>query len=165
MTCILRLALLATLLGLPAFAADPVLKITGPEKTAAFTAAEFAALPHTSVTVTDPHTGTARTFAGVAVRELLARAGAPLGDKLRSPALQLAVVFRSRDGYGVVFALADFEDAFTDRTLVLADRENGRPLTEKAAPLQLIAPGDKKAARWARMVTSIEIVPVASPRT
>jgi hypothetical protein len=158
------LALLAALGGLRAFAAEPVLKLTSPDKTLAFTAAEFAALPHTAVTVPDPYNQLPRHFSGVEVRELLARLGLPLGDKLRGPALQLAVVFRAADGYGVVFALADFDDAFSTRTLLLADQEEGRPLDAKAAPLQLIAPGDKKAARWARMVTSIEIMSLAAPR-
>ena len=31
-----------------------------------------------------------------------------------------------------------------------------------AAPLRVVAPGDKKGARWPRMVTSIEVVSMAS---
>jgi hypothetical protein len=158
----LRFLFFTAFLALPAFAAEPViLKIVGPEKALTFTAAEFAALPHTPLTAGDPYTQVPRHFTGVEVRELLARAGLPFGDKLRGPVLQLAVIFRSQDGYGVVFALADFDDNFTPRTLLLADREDGKPLLEKAAPFQLIVPGDKKAARWARMVTSIEIVSLA----
>lgn len=156
-----RLFLLFLLLAGALPAAEPILKIAGGEKPLAFTAAEFAALPRTELTVADPHNQAPRHFSGVAVRELLARAGAPLGEKLRGPALQLAVVFRAKDGYGVVFALAEFDEAFSNRTLVLADREEGQPLADKAAPLQLVAPGDKKAARWARMITAIEIVSLA----
>jgi len=37
------------------------------------------------------------------------------------------------------------------------------PVPENAAPFRLIAPGDKKAARWARMVTSLEITTPAQP--
>lgn len=158
-----RLALLAGLLlfAAPAvrtLAAEPMVRITTTGKTLAFSAEEFAALPHTDLTVADPHTQAPRKFSGVAVRELLVRAGAPLGDKLRGTALQLAVVFRAKDNYGVVFALADFDEAFSSRTLLLADAEDDKPLPEKSAPLQLVAPGDKKAARWARQVVAIEIV-------
>jgi len=139
MPAALRLArLLATAAGLAG--AAPILKITGPEKSLAFTAEEFAALPRSAVTVADPHTRADRHFSGVAVRELLVRAGAPLGEKLRGPALQLAVVARARDGYGVVFSLAEFDAAFSARTILLADREDGQPLPEKSAPFQLIAP-------------------------
>jgi hypothetical protein len=150
---------------LDSLAAEPALKITGPEKTLTFTAAEFAALPHTLLTAADPYTQVPRHFNGVAVSELLTRLGVPLGDKLRGAALQLVVVFRAKDNYGVVFALADFDDQFSHRTLLLADQEEGKPLVEKSGPFQLIAPGDKKAARWARMVTSIEVFPVVAPQT
>src|SRR5882672_5552853 len=66
-----------------------------------FTAADLAALPRQEMKIANPHDKTEHLYAGVAVRELLARAGAPLGEKLRGAALQLVVVARSRDGYGV----------------------------------------------------------------
>lgn len=143
-------------------AAEPVLKIVGPDRTISFTAAEFAALPHLELTVADPHTTVERRFSGVAVRELLARIAAPLGEKLRGPALQLAVIARGRDGYGVVFSLAEFDEAYNDRTILLAETEDGKPLAENAAPFRLIVPGDRKAARWARMIASLEIVSVGA---
>ena len=142
-------------------ASESVLKVVAPDKTLSFTAAEFAALPHTELTATDPHTQARRQFSGVAVRELLTRIDAPLGDKLRGPALQLAVIAHAKDSYGVVFSLAEFDDAFSNRTILLADQEDGKPLAENAAPLRLILPGDKKAARLARMIVSLEIVSLA----
>lgn len=168
MKTLLRLATFACLAFASAFnlrAEEPVLRITGPEKTLTFTAAEFAALPHTALTVGDPYNQVPRHFNGVAVNELLTRLGVPLGDKLRGAALQLVVVVRAKDNYSVVFALADFDDQFSQRTLLLADQEAGQPLPEKSGPFQLIAPGDKKAARWVRMVTSIEVFPVVAPPT
>ncbi len=157
------LARLAILLSLaPSLAAAaPGLKVTSPTKALAFTAAEFGALPHTDVTVADPHDQKPRHFSGVAVRNLLARVEAPLGEKLRGPALALAVIARAQDGYTVLFSLAEFDEAFSSRTILLADHEDGMPLGEKAAPFQLIVPGDKKGARWARMITSLEVVSVA----
>jgi hypothetical protein len=126
-----------------------------------FNAAEFAALPHVELTLVNPHDQKEHRYSGVSVRELLARLDAPLGDKLRGPALQTGVLVRSKDGYAVLFALAEFDESFSTRVLILADRIDGQPVPEIAAPLQLIAPGDKKAARWARMVTAIEIIPTA----
>jgi hypothetical protein len=92
------------------------------------------------------------------VRELLLRAGAPLGDKLRGPALTLGVLVRCKDNYTVLYSLAEFDENFSPRTIVLADREDGQPPPATAAPFRLVAPGDKRGARWARMVTSLEIV-------
>src|ERR1700712_3175082 len=143
-------------------AAEPALKVIVFGKTLAFTAEEFTALPHQEIAAMEPHGQKERHYTGVTVHELLLRAGAPLGDKLRGSALQLAVVARSRDGYAIVFALADFDEAFSDRTILLAEKEDGQPLPENAAPFRLITPGDKKAARWARMVTSLEVISVGS---
>ncbi|MCX6953453.1 MAG: molybdopterin-dependent oxidoreductase [Verrucomicrobia bacterium] len=162
-----RLAGLTLLLALPvlhAFAAEPILQVITADKTLAFTAAEFAALPRTELTAIEPHEKKERRYAGVTVRELLTRAGAPLGEKLRGPALTLGVLVRSRDNYTVLYALAEFDEAFSSRTLLLADREDGAPPPASAAPLRLVAPGDKRGARWARMVTSIEVVPLPASR-
>lgn len=131
-----------------------------------FSAAEFSALPHIDLTLVNPHDQKEHHYSGVNVRELLARIDAPLGEKLRGPAQQLGVLVKAKDGYAVLFALAEFDESFSSRTLILADRVDGQPLPEGMAPLQLIAPGDKKAARWARMVTAIEIIPTlpAAPK-
>jgi len=163
----MRLSLLPLLvLGLAGSlsAAEPVLKVSFAEKYLAFTGEEFAALPHNEMKVFEPHGQKEHVYSGVSVKELLARVGAPLGEKIRGSALRLAVNFRSRDGYSVIYALPEFDESFSTRTLLLADKEDGKALAENAAPFHLIAPGDKRAARWARMVTSIEIVTVANDR-
>lgn len=144
-------------------AAEPALKITWMDKTVTFSPAEIAALPHLAVATPDPYNQTPRHFSGVPVSDLLARAGVPLGDKLRGPALQLVVVVRAKDNYTAVFALAEFDEQFSSRTVLLADQESGKPLDEKSGPFQLVAPGDKKAARWVRLVTSIEVLSIAAP--
>ncbi len=140
------------------FAADVSLTVISPDQTITLTAEQFHAMPHTEMTVNDPHLKLDHRYSGVPVRDLLAKVGAPLGEKLRGQALQLAVVFHSKDGYATLFALAEFDDAFSDRTILLADTEDGKPLPDNAGPLRVVAPGDKRAARWARMVTSIEVL-------
>jgi len=150
MSSLLRLLLfLAAAAGLAA--AEPILQLTAPGKTLALTAAEIAALPRTEITVVDPHDQKEHRYAGVAMHELLARAGAPSGSKLTGAALQLVVLVRGRDGYTVAFALAEFDPDF------------GMPLPENAAPLRLIMPGDKEAARWVRKVASIDVAPLPVP--
>jgi DMSO/TMAO reductase YedYZ molybdopterin-dependent catalytic subunit len=160
-----RLALLALLLSaVGGLAAEPLLTLISPDKTVVLSVDDFRALPHTDLTATDPHSKEQHKYTGVLVRDLLAKVDAPLGEKLRGKALQTAVIVRSKDGYGILFALAEFDDAFSDRMLMLADGEDGQPLPANAAPLRLIAPGDKRAARWARMVTALEVVrPGATP--
>jgi hypothetical protein len=140
-----------------ALRATPFLTISSATTNVIVNADEFAGLPHTKIKLMDPHEKKAHQFSGVAVSEILARAGAPSGEKLRGHALRLIVIFRARDGYAVSFSLADFDADYSDRTIFLADQEDGAPLWKTSGPLRLIVPGDKKAARWERMVSSIEI--------
>jgi Oxidoreductase molybdopterin binding domain len=141
-------------------AAEPVLKINAPAKSLSFTSEEFASLPHQEIVALEPHGKKEHRYSGVAVADLLARAEAPLGEKLRGQALQLVVVVHSKDGYAVVFSLAEFDEAFGNRAILLADHEDGQLLPENAAPFRLVVAGDKRAARWARMVSSIDLVAV-----
>ena len=71
--------------------------------------------------------------------------------------MQLAVLVRAADGYGVAFAITQFDERFTDRTVYLVDSVDGHRLDPKWGPLALIIPGDKVPGRWARMVTAIEV--------
>lgn len=142
--------------------AETILKIVSPEKTLTFTAGQFAALPRADVTAVEPHENKERHYAGVSMRELLTRVGAPLGQALRGPALTMGVVVRCKDNYAVLFSLAEFDENFNPRTILLADREDGQLPPPTAAPLRLVAPGDKRGARWARMVSSIEVVSLSS---
>ena len=133
------------------------------QKTLLLSADDFGRLARTEVVATDPHEKASHRYSGVAVSELLAGVGAPLGDKIHGPALQMAVLVRSADGYAVLFALPEFDPSFSDRTIIVADRIDGAPIAGKFGPLRLIAPGDRHAARWARMVRSIEVVQPAGP--
>lgn len=152
------LAVLVSTAAVRVLAADPVLTVTAPGRTLVFAAGDLGGLAHVEVQATDPHEKVTHRYSGVPVHDLLASVGAPFGDKMHGQALQLAVIVRSADGYAVLYALPEFDPAFSDRTIIIADKEDGAPLPAKAGPLRLIAPGDKHAARWPRMVTSIELV-------
>lgn len=163
MRSLLRLALFALLLvpGFRVFAADTILKLTGLEKSLSFTAVEFAALPHPEQKVTNGPEKKEHIYSGVKMADLLARVGAPLGEKMRGSGMSTGVLVRCKDDYTVLFALAEFDEAFSSRTILLCDQENGDTLPPSAAPLRLVTPGDKRGARSARRVSSIELVSVA----
>jgi hypothetical protein len=144
--------------------ATPFLTISSPTTNVVLNADDFAALHHSKIELVDPHDKKLHEFTGVAVSNILALVSAPSGETLRGPALRLAVIFRARDAYAVSFSLADFDAAYSDRTILLADQEDGAPLAGTAGPLRLIVPGDKKAARWVRMVTSIGVVDLDQKR-
>lgn len=138
-------------------APDPVINISGAiAHPLTLRMADLAAIAHRSVSVADEKQGKTQ-YQGVAVVDLLRRAGAPLGPALRGPKMRLYVLVKARDGYAAVFALAEFDPGFTDRVILLADQRDGHPLEAVEGPLRIIVPGEKRHARWVRQVTDIEL--------
>jgi DMSO/TMAO reductase YedYZ molybdopterin-dependent catalytic subunit len=103
------------------------------------------------------HNGVESQYEGVALMDILAKAGVPGGNNLRGAALALYLVVEASDGYRATFALAELDPAFTDRVILLADRRDGQPLSAHEGPLQIIVPGEKKHARWVRQVIKLTI--------
>lgn len=157
---IIRGILLLISFGTLAFAEPVSLTIDGHAiSPAILTASDLTAYPRTQVEAVGPHSKVLHTYSGVTLRELLIAQGVPLGAKLRGrDSLQLVVRITARDGYAAIFALAEFDEAFSDRTILLADQIDGKPLPPASAPWQVIAPGDSRGARWVRMVSQIEII-------
>ncbi len=75
--------------------------ITSPLK---LKAEDLAAMPREKVIIPDQD-GTKVEYEGVALREILKKAGAPLGTQLRGSALTTYVIAKASDGYQVVFTL------------------------------------------------------------
>jgi DMSO/TMAO reductase YedYZ molybdopterin-dependent catalytic subunit len=118
--------------------------------------ADLAELPRLTVRATD-HGGTSAEFEGVPLHEILRRAGAPLGERLRGEAAATYIVVGAADGYRAVFALAELDPLFTDRVVLLADRRDGQPMATPQGPLRIVVPDEKRQARWVRMVESITV--------
>jgi hypothetical protein len=116
---------------------------------------ELAGLERRTVVTQDR--GLRTEFEGVAVRDVLGKAGAAFGDAIRGAALARVVIASARDGYRVVYAIAELDAGFTDQVILLADRRDGKPLLPDTGPLQIIVPNDKRAARWIRQVNKIEL--------
>ena len=119
-------------------------------------ASDLATLPRQTLQVRD-HDGQESIFEGVALVELLQRAGVPLGKELRGDRMLTYVVVGAADGYRVVLALPELDPAFSDRLILLADRRDQQPLSPREGPLRLIVPGEKRQARWVRQVTSVTV--------
>ena len=150
---------LAFLPGRAVFSADEstILAVTGemgnPLK---LTAADLAKMPRAKVKARD-HGGVEAEFEGVPLVEVLKAAGVKLGADLRGPALANYLVVEASDGYRAVFALPELDPAFNDRVILLADRRDGKPLASPQGPLRIVVPGEKKQARWVRMVVALRI--------
>jgi DMSO/TMAO reductase YedYZ molybdopterin-dependent catalytic subunit len=119
-------------------------------------ATDLAAMPRTTVSARDKQ-GISHSFSGVAVSEIFNKAGVTTGKQLRGENLAKYLLVTCADGYQVVFSLAELDSAFTDRVVILADQEEGKPLPASTGPFRLIVPGEKKPARNCFQVTTMSI--------
>jgi len=96
---------------------------------------------------------------GASLIDVLAQVGAPGGEKLRGKDLALFVRVRAADGYQVVYALAELDPMFRgDDVPLLAHECEGQSLAAKDGPFRIVAPGEKRPARWIRQVTAIDLL-------
>jgi DMSO/TMAO reductase YedYZ molybdopterin-dependent catalytic subunit len=122
-----------------------------------FTESDLASLPRSSV-VASVHDEPPSRWEGVALAELLRRSGAPMDKQLRGHEMAKFVRVTGADGYQVVFSLTELDAAFGNRDVLVVDRQDGHPLSEKDGPLRLVVAGDKRPARWLRELETIEVV-------
>jgi DMSO/TMAO reductase YedYZ molybdopterin-dependent catalytic subunit len=116
-------------------------------------------MPHVRVDVKD-HDGNVITYEGVPVAEVLKAAGAPIGEKLRGANMASYILAEAKDGYRVVFALPELDPAFTDSQVLIVYAANGKPLPDGQGPFRIVAPQEKRPARWIRMLQRIQVVKV-----
>jgi hypothetical protein len=138
----------------PAPPAGPLV-ITFAGKSATWTASTLAVLPHSTVSVYNEHTKANETYAGVPLIDLLVRLGAP--DKPRGKQFQIYLVAVGSDGYEVVYSLGEITPDVHDATVLVADSENGKPITDDG-PLKLVATGEKRPARWVRNLVAVRVL-------
>lgn len=126
---------------------------------------DLKALPRKTLKVLNSHENKEETHEGVAVQELLRKAGVPQNGKLRGSVMATYVLAEAADGYTVLYSLAELDSDFQDSEVIVADTMNGLPLGEKQGPLKMVAPHDKRPARWIRMLKSLTVVAVVPPKT
>jgi DMSO/TMAO reductase YedYZ molybdopterin-dependent catalytic subunit len=133
---------------------DPLILET-PERRLVLTAADLAALPRDTATVSF-HENPAQRYEGVPIHVLLKEAGVR-ADSTRGRALRMRVVIDAADGYRAVLSLAEVDPTLPDRRALLADRVDGTPLTGNEAPFRLLLVGDPRHNRWVRQVVAIRV--------
>ena len=140
------------------------LKIGGDVTTPlALSLADLKSMPHQTLKVMNPHSKKAEVYQGVALGDLLHKAGVPQGEQLRGKAMAMYVLAAAADNYRAVFSLAELDSGFLDSDVIVADTLNGAPLGSNEGPLKLVAPHDKRPARWIRMVKSLTVLQAANP--
>ncbi len=128
--------------------------LTGQSET--LTAADIARLPHQHVVL--EHNGQTTDFSGPLVSDLLRDVGAPMGVRLHGSGVNDVVFVTAADKYRVVLSLAEVDPSFhKGAKVILADLADGKALPTKEGPYRLVVDGDRKPARAAYSVVSIEL--------
>jgi hypothetical protein len=121
------------------------------------TRSDLMKLPRTELDAVDHH-GHKSHYAGVALRVLLDKLNVPRGEAFRGEWMRAFLVVDATDDYRALFALPELDPGFTDRVIILADTRDGQPLEKYQGPFRIVVPGEKKQARWVRMVKEIRVV-------
>jgi Oxidoreductase molybdopterin binding domain len=114
-------------------------------------------LMHRRAVKVKDHDGKESVVEGVLVADILKKAGVKQGKELRGEFLAAYLLVEAADGYRVVFALPELDDAFTDRIVLLVDRKDDKPLNDREGPFRIVVPDEKRPARWVRQVTALTI--------
>jgi DMSO/TMAO reductase YedYZ molybdopterin-dependent catalytic subunit len=120
-------------------------------------AADLAKLPRRTLQAKD-HDGISAKFEGVALCDVLKLAGVPFGDLLKGRNLTKYLLVEAADAYQVVFALPELDPAYTDKVVLLADRRDGKALSEKEGAFRLVVSDEKMQARWIRQITRLTVM-------
>jgi DMSO/TMAO reductase YedYZ molybdopterin-dependent catalytic subunit len=122
------------------------------------TVVDLKKMPRKTLSVLNAHNKKMETYEGVLVEELLHRAGVPQGEQLRGPSMATYVIAEAEDGYRAVFSLAELDSGILESEVIVADTMDGAPLAAKQGPFRLVAPHEKRPARWVRMLKSITVI-------
>ena len=120
-------------------------------------AADLKAMPRKTLRVNNAHSGKTEVYEGVLVEDLLKKAGVPQGEALRGQAMATYVLVEAADNYRVLFSLVDFSSSFMDSEIIVADTMDGAPIPGALGPFRLVAPHEKRPARWVEMVKSLTV--------
>ena len=125
-------------------------------------AEDLKKMPRKTLRVENAHANKTEVYEGVPLEALLQKAGVPHGEQLRGAAMATYVLVEAADNYRVVFSLAELDDAFLDSDVLVADTMDGAPLAPDEGPFKLVAPREKRPARWIKMIQSITVGRVAN---
>ena len=99
--------------------------------------------------------GVTHECSGPKLTDVLAVLGLPHGEALRGKALTRTVKIDAKDGYEIVFSLAEVDPTLGNTPVIIAVRCDGKLLDAKDGPYRLVVPNDHRPARSMRQVDTI----------
>ena len=81
--------------------------------------------------------------------------------QVKNDRVRFLVLMRGKDGYSAAFSLAELLPEFGHAAAWLAWDRDGKPLPPEAGPVELLVPGDVKAARWVHGIAAVTVTDAA----
>jgi hypothetical protein len=132
------------------------LTLTVDGKATALSIADLQAMPLKAVKVHNAHNNMDETYTGVALGDLLAKAGFVADKTTQSKMLHSYIRAEGTDLYWVLYAATEIEALEHTGDVVVATTMDGRPLGADGA-FKLVSTEDKKPQRWVRNLTAITL--------
>jgi hypothetical protein len=72
--------------------------------------------------------------------------------------MTLAVLAEAADNYRVGYMLAEIDEQFGAKSVIVAITQNGQPLPSRDGPFRIVVAGEEHRARWIRQLTTLRLV-------
>jgi len=140
----------------PAAAPSTSLVLTVDGKATAFSVADLKAMPQRTEIVHNEHTKVDEKYMGVALSDLLAKAGFVADKTTQKKMLHSVVRAEGTDKYWVLYSVTEVEGSEHDGDVFVATSMDGKGLGADGN-FKLVSTGDKKPQRWVRNLTAITL--------
>ena len=130
--------------------------VTVDGKTATFSVADLKAMPQKTVKVHNEHTKADETYSGVALGDLLAKAGFVVDKTTQQKMLRSYLKVEGTDKYWVLYSVTEVEGLEHQGDVIVATSMDGKGLGVDG-DLKLVSSGDKKPQRWVRNLMAITV--------
>jgi hypothetical protein len=117
---------------------------------------DLQAMPQKTVKVHNAHNNMDETYAGVALGDLLAKAGFVADKTTQKKMLHSFIQAEGTDKYWVLYSAIEVEPSEHDGDVIVATAMDGKPLGADGN-FKLISTADKKPQRWVRNLTAITL--------
>ena len=141
----------------PPAAPSTSLTLTVDGKATTFSVADLKAMPQKTVKVHNAHTNADETYSGVALGDLLAKAGFVADKTTQRKMLRSFLQVEGTDKYWVVYSLTEVEGSEHLGDVIVATSMNDGKDLGADGQLKLVSTEDKKPQRWVRNLTAITL--------
>jgi len=141
----------------PPAAPSTSLAVTVDGKTTTFSVADLKAMAQTTVSVHNEHTKMDESYAGVALGDLLAKAGFTVTNATHRTMLRSYLKVEGTDKYWVLYSVTEVEGTEHKGDVIVATSMNGKGLGADGE-LKLVSTEDAKPQRWVRNLAAVTMV-------